>query len=104
MSKTIVSAFGNQYEATRLVDSAIASGFSSRFFSVIKPTENNGLLLNSMMCKLPGIQARLYRNHLRCGDCLLFAQVTEDEVPLLIKLLQLTGGHDIEAFDQVNAA
>jgi hypothetical protein len=55
-----------------------------------------------MMGKLPGIPARLYQNHLRSGDCLFVAQVSEDEVPRLIKLLQSIGGHDIEAFDQVN--
>jgi len=104
MSKTIVSAFDNQQEAARLVDSAIASGFDSRLFSVINPAENNSLPINSMMGKLPGIKARLYKNHLRCGDCLFVAQVTEEEVPRLIKLLQSIGGHDIEAFDQVNAA
>ena len=103
MSKTIVSAFDNQQEAARLVDSAIASGFDSRLFSVINPAEDNSLPINSMMGKLPGIQARLYNNHLRCGDCLFVAQVTEEEVPRLIKLLQSIGGHDIEAFDQANA-
>ena len=104
MSKTIVSAFDNEQKAALLVDSAIASGFDSRLFSVINPAENNRLPINSMMHKLPGIQARLYKNHLRCGDCLVVAQVTEDEVPRLIKLLQSIGGHDIEAFDQVNTA
>jgi hypothetical protein len=104
MSKTIVSAFDNQHEAARLIDSAIASGFDSRLFSVINPAENNGLPLNSMMGKLPGIPARLYQNHLRSGDCLFVAHVTEDEVPRLIKLLQSIGGHDIEAFDQVKLA
>ena len=103
MSKTIVSAFGNRYEATSLVDSAIASGFDSECFYIINPAENN-LPLNSIMCGLPGIQARLYKNHLRSGDYLLVAQVTEDEVSCLIKLLQSIGGHDIEAFDQANAA
>ena len=87
MSKTIVSAFDNKQEAARLVDSAIASGFDSRLFSVINPAENNSLPINSMMGKLPGIQARLYNNHLRCGDCLFVAQVTEEEVRRLIKLL-----------------
>jgi hypothetical protein len=104
MSKTIVSAFENRHEATSLVDSAVASGFDSRCFSIINPAENKSLPLNSFMCSLPGIQARLYRKHLRGGDCLLVAQVTEDEVARLIKLLQSIGGHDIEAFDQANAA
>jgi hypothetical protein len=104
MSKTIVSAFENQHKAARLIDSAVASGFDSRFFSVINPAENNSLPTNSMMGKLPGIPARLYQNHLRSGDYLFVAHVTEDEVPRLIKLLQSIGGHDIEAFDQVNPA
>jgi len=103
MPKTIVSAFDNQQEATRLVKSAIASGFDSRLFSVINPAENNSLPLNSTMGGLPGIQARLYTDHLRSGDCLFIAQVTEDQVTRLIRLLQTIGGHDIEAFDPVNA-
>lgn len=99
MSKTIVSAFDNSSAAARLVNDAVASGFDSRLFSVINPTENNCQPLNSIMPKLPSIQSRVYRNHLRSGDFLFVAQVTEDEVPRLIRLLQSTGGHDIEAFD-----
>ena len=103
MSKTIVSVFDDQQKAAHLVNSAIASGFDSRLFSVINSAEANGPPQNSVIYKLPGIPARLYRKHLQSGDSLLVAQVTEDDGPRLIRLLQSTGGHDIEAFDQVNA-
>ena len=101
MSKTIVSAFDNQQKAARLLDTAIASGFDSHLFSVINLAENRASPLNSLMLNVPGIQARLYQKHLRMGDSLLVAQVKEDDVPRLIRLLQSTGGHHIEAFDQV---
>ena len=102
MSKTIVSAFDNQQKAARLLDSAIASGLDSRFFYVINPAESRSTPLNSLVPNVPGIQARLYQKHLQKGDSLLVAQVKEDDVPRLIKLLQSTGGHHIEAFDQVS--
>jgi hypothetical protein len=102
MSKTIVSAFDSQQTANRLLASAIASGFDSRLFSLINPVEIEETRLDSLGCVVPGIQARLYRQHLRRGDSLLIAQVTENEVARLIKLLQSTGGHHIEAFDQMN--
>jgi hypothetical protein len=101
MSKTIVSAFDNQQKADRLLDTAIASGFDSRLFSVINLAENRASPLNSLVLNVPGIHARLYQKHLRMGDSLLIAQVKEDDVPRLIRLLQTTGGHHIEAFDQV---
>ncbi|MDQ3816625.1 MAG: hypothetical protein M3362_02905 [Acidobacteriota bacterium] len=104
MSKTIVSVFDDHQKATHLVSAAAANGFDSHLFSVINPAEAYDPPQNSVICKLPGIPARLYRKHLRSGDSLLVAQVTEDDVPRLIKLLQSIGGHDIEAFDQVNAA
>lgn len=104
MAKTIVSAFDNQQQAARLLDSAIASGFDSRYFSVIGPAEKEETTLHSLMPDVPGIQARVYRKHLRLGDSLLVAQVAEDDVPRLIRLLQSTGGQDIEAFDRINAA
>ena len=104
MPKTIVSAFDDRQKAARLVDSAIASGFDSRYFSVINPADTNNPPPNPLMCNLPGAQARLYQNHLRCGDYLLVAQVNEDDVPRLIRLLQSKGGHHIEAFDQRNLA
>jgi hypothetical protein len=104
MSKTIVSAFDSQKEATRLLASAIASGFDSRFFSLISPAEAEERPLDSLKQVVPSIQARVYWKHLQKGDSLLVAQVPEDDVARLIKLLQSTGGHHIEAFDQVNAA
>jgi hypothetical protein len=104
MSKTIVSAFDDRQAAARLLASAIASGFDSRFFSLINPTETGDPPLHSLGRVVPGIQARLYRKHLRSGDSLLIAQVNEDEVARLIKLLQSTGGRHIEAFDQVKSS
>jgi hypothetical protein len=104
MSKTIVSAFDNQQTATRLLASAIDSGFDSRFFSLINPAEAEETRLDSLRRVVPGIQVRLYRQHLQMGDSLLIAQVAEDEVVRLIKLLQSTGGHHIEAFDAVNSS
>lgn len=101
MSKTIVSAFDNQQKAARLLATAIASGFDSHLFSVINPAENPGFPLTSLVLNVPGIQARLYQKHLRMGDSLFVAQVKEDDVPRLIRLLQSTGGHHIEAFDQM---
>jgi hypothetical protein len=104
MSKTIVSAFDSQQTATQLLASAVACGFDSRFFSVINSIETEETPLDSLNRVVPSIQARLYRKHLRRGDSLLVAQVPENEVARLIKLLQSTGGHHIEAFDQVNAS
>jgi hypothetical protein len=104
MSKTIVSAFDSQQTATRLLASAIASGFDSRFFSLLNPAEAEATRLDSLKRLVPGIQARLYHQYLRMGDSLLIAQVAEDEVARLIKLLQSTGGHHIEAFDEVNSS
>ena len=104
MSKTIVSAFDNQQMAARLLASAIASGFDSRYFSLISPAQTDETPLDSLGRVVPGIQASLYRKHLRSGDSLLIAQVSEDEVARLIKLLQSTGGRHIEAFDQVNSS
>ena len=102
MAKTIVSAFESQQSATRLLASAIASGFDSRLFSVISPTATEGKPFDSLKRLVPSILARLYQKHLKRGDSLLIAQVPEDDVTRLIKLLQSTGGRDIEAFDQVN--
>ncbi|HEX8845723.1 MAG TPA: hypothetical protein VF791_13810 [Pyrinomonadaceae bacterium] len=102
MAKTIISAFDDRRKAARLLDSAIENGFDSRCLSVINPAEAG--LIRALMAEVPGIQVRLYQQHLRMGDCLLVAQVTEADVPRLIKLLQSTGGHHIEAFDQVKAA
>jgi hypothetical protein len=101
MSKTIVSAFDSQQTASRLLASAIASGFDSRFFSVINSAESEETPLDTLKRDVPGIQARLYRTQLQRGYSLLVAQVSEDDVARLIKLLQSTGGHHIEAFDQV---
>lgn len=104
VSKTIVSAFDNQQKAARLLDSAIASGFDSRSFSVISLTEKKEMTLRSLMPNLPGVEARAYQSHLQMGASLLVAEVAEDDVPRLIKLLQSTGGHHIEAFDRIKAA
>lgn len=104
MSKTIVSAFDSRQTATRLLASAVASGFDSCFFSLISPAEAEEPPLDSLKRVVPSIQARVYRKHLRMGDSLLVAQVPENDVARLIKLLQSTGGQHIEAFDQVNAA
>ena len=104
MAKIVVSAFDNQQKAMRLFNSAIASGFDSRSLSIINPAEDGAVPINSLMPNLPAIQARLYQRHLRMGDYLLVAEVTESEVARLIKLLQSTGGHHIEAFDRLNAA
>lgn len=101
MSKTIVSAFDSRQTAARLLDSAIASGFDSRVFSVITPAETEDSPLKSLMCDVPGIYARHYLRHLQRGDSLLVAQIPENDVARLIKLLQTTGGHHIEAFDPV---
>jgi len=103
VSKTIVSAFDDQQKAARLLDSAMACGFDSRSFSVISPAEKKETTLRSLMPKLPGIEARVYQSHLRMGASLLVAEVAEDDVPRLIKLLQSTGGHHIEAFDRIRA-
>ena len=102
MAKTIVSAFDSPQSATRLLASAIASGFDSRLFSVISPTGGEGKPFDLLKRLVPSILARLYQKHLKRGDSLLIAQVPEDDVTRLIKLLQSTGGRDIEAFDQVN--
>jgi hypothetical protein len=104
MSKTIVSAFDSQQKAARLLDSAIASGLDSRFFHVIDPSESRATQLTSLVPNVPGIHARLYQKHLQMGDSLLVAQVKEDDVPQLIRLLQSKGGYHIEAFDQVRAS
>ena len=101
MAKTIVSAFDSQQSATRLLASAEASGFDSRLFSVISPAGGEARPFDSLKRLVPGILARLYQKHLKKGDSVLIAQVPEDEVTRLIKLLQSTGGRDIEAFDQM---
>jgi hypothetical protein len=103
MAKTIVSAFDSQQTATRLLASAVESGFDSRLFSVISSAETEGHPLDSLRRVVPSIQARLYQKHLRRGNSLLVAQVPEDDVARLIKLLQSIGGHHIEAFDRTSA-
>ena len=104
MAKIVVSAFDSQQKAAHLLDSAIANGFDSRCLFIINPVEVGGSPVRSLMPSLPSIQARLYQRHLQTGDFLLVARVAESEVASLIKLLQSTGGHHIEAFDQLNAA
>jgi mannose/cellobiose epimerase-like protein (N-acyl-D-glucosamine 2-epimerase family) len=104
MSKTLVSAFDSQKTARRLLASAVASGFDSRFFSVINSIETEETPLDSLKRVMPSIEARIYRKHLQKGESLLVAQVPENEVARLIKLLQSTGGRHIEAFDEVSAA
>jgi hypothetical protein len=104
MSKTIISAFDSQQTATRLLASAIANGFDSRAFALINSAASEETRLDSLKRVVPSIQARLYRQHLQRGESLLVAQVSENEVARLIKLLQSTGGHNIEAFDQVRSS
>ena len=104
MSKTVVSAFDNQQMAARLIDSVAARGFDPNLFSVIDPNAAQGARLDSMVHDVPSIQARLYQKHLRMGESLLVARVSENDVARLIKLLQSTGGYHIEAFDPVNTS
>ena len=99
MSKTIVSACDSRQTATRFLASAVASGFDSRFFSLITPAETGEAPFDSLNGIVPSIQARLYRKHLRKGNSLIVAEVPENDVARLIRLLQTTGGHHIEAFD-----
>lgn len=101
MSKTIVSAFDSQQKATRLLASAVASGFDSMSFSVINSAAAEELPLASLKEVVPSIEARIYRKHLEQGESLLVAQVAENEVARLIKLMQTTGGRHIEAFDRM---
>jgi len=100
MSKTVVSTFENERRAARLLDAVIANGFDSRLFSVINPQAARASSLESLIPNVPGTQARLYQRHLKMGDSLLVARVREDDVPRLIRILQSTGAHQIEAFDQ----
>src|SRR5687767_4517937 len=100
MSKTIVSACESRQKATRLLASAIESGFDTRCFSLITPAEAGDASFDSLDSIVPSLQARLYRHHLQKGDSLIVAQVPEDDVARLIKFLQKTGGHHIEAFDR----
>ena len=102
MAKTVVSAFDHEQAAARILDSVVASGFDAHLFSIIDPLSTRAAPVDSMMPDLPSVQARLYQKHLRRGDSLLVARVSENDVARLIKLLQSTGGHHIEAFDQVN--
>ena len=48
MAKTIVSAFDSQQSATRLLASAVASGFDSRLFSVISPAGSEASRFDSL--------------------------------------------------------
>jgi hypothetical protein len=102
MAKTVVSAFDHQQAATHILDSVVAGGFDAHLFSIIDPLAARASPVDSMMTDVPSVQARLYQKHLRMGDSLLVARVSENDVARLIKLLQSTGGHHIEAFDQVN--
>jgi hypothetical protein len=102
MAKTVVSAFDHERAAARTLDSVVASGFDAHLFSIIDPLADRVSSLDSMMTDVPSVQARLYQKHLRMGDSLLVARVSENDVARLIKLLQSTGGHHIEAFDPVN--
>lgn len=95
MAKTVVSTFSSQ-EAARICDSVISSGFD---FSVINPEAVSETPLDTFMHDVPRLQAQHYQKHLRRGDSLLVARVSDNQVACLIKLLQSTGGHWIEAFD-----
>ena len=102
MAKTVVSAFDHQQVAARILDSVVAGGFDAHLFSIIDAQAARAAPVDSMITDVPSVQARLYQKHLRRGDSLLVARVSENDVARLIKLLQSTGGHHIEAFDQVN--
>ena len=104
MAKTVVSAFDHEQAATRILDSVIASGFDAKLFSIIDPLAAREASSQAIWTDVPGVQARLYQKHLRKGDSLLVARVSENDVARLIKLLQSTGGHHIEAFDPVNTS
>ena len=104
MSKTVVSAFGRQQAAACILDSVAAGGFDSHLFSIIDPAIIEGTSLELVIRGVTSIQARLYQKHLRMGDSLLVAQVPENDVARLIRLLQSTGGYHIEAFDPVNTS
>jgi hypothetical protein len=103
MAKTVVSAFDHQRAAARILESVVASGFDAHLFSIIDPqAAKPAPAVNAIWTDLPSVQARLYQKHLRMGDSLLVARVSENDVARLIKLLQSTGGHHIEAFDPVD--
>jgi hypothetical protein len=104
VSKTVVSAFDNQQQAARIIDSVAASGFDPGLFSVIDPNAAQGARLDWMAQDVPSIQARLYQKHLQKGESLLVARVSENDVARLIKLLQSTGGYHIEAFDPADTS
>ena len=102
MAKTVVSAFDHQQVTTRILDSVVASGFDADLFSIIDPlAAREAAPVDTIWTDVPSVQARLYQKHLRKGDSLLVARVSENDVARLIKLLQSTGAHHIEAFDQV---
>jgi hypothetical protein len=104
VAKTVVSAFDRQQMAARILDSVIAGGFDTNLFSIIDPSVIENPSLDSLMHDVPSIQARLYQKHLRMGDSLLVARVSEQDVTRLIKLLQSTGAYHIEAFDPINVS
>ena len=104
MAKTVVSAFDHQQAAARILESVVASGFDAHLFSIIDPTYARQARVDAIWIDVPSVQARLYQKHLRKGDSLLVARVSENDVARLIKLLQSTGGHHIEAFDPVNTS
>jgi hypothetical protein len=103
MSKIVVSAFNDPMKADTVLRSAISGGLDSQLFSLVNPMATDRLL-DSVMYDVPAISARMYRKHLRKGDSLFIARVSEEEVSHLIKILQTTGGHHIEAFDMVEAS
>jgi hypothetical protein len=102
MTKTVVSAFDRQRAAARILESVVASGFDAHLFSIVDPPATRQSQADAIWTDLPSVQARLYQKHLRMGDSLLIARVSENDVARLIKLLQSTGGHHIEAFDPVD--
>jgi hypothetical protein len=104
MAKTVVSAFHNQEVAAQVLNSMLNRGYDSRYFSVIQPAGAAEQRSGSMLHDVPSIQARLYRKDLQKGDSIFVARVSENDVARLIKLLQATGGHHIEAFDVSKAS
>jgi hypothetical protein len=99
MSKMIISAFDKQ-AANRVSDSLAAGGFDSKICSVLTMSQLEGSL-GPVMSDLPSIQARLYQKHLKNGNLIFVARVSDKEVASLIRVLQAAGGQLIEAFDPI---
>ncbi|HEY0005045.1 MAG TPA: hypothetical protein VGB17_09565 [Pyrinomonadaceae bacterium] len=104
MSKTVVSVFYSQEAATQVLHSIIKGGFDSQQVSLIEPTRDAEDSGDAILDHVPPLQARLYRRDLKQGASLFVARVPERDVARLIRLLQTTGGHHIEALDSLRAS